>query len=250
LVGLGVAAPGPLDPQAGVVLAAPMLHGWHDIPIARLLRDRLGLDVVLENDANAAALGEWRHGAGRGVRSMVFATVSTGIGGGIIVDGRLLHGLRGLAGEIGHMVVCDNGPSCACGSAGCWETLASGTALAAAARSAVARGEAPRLAALAAGEAVTGRHIERAAREGDGPALNLLAAEARWLAVGLANLLHLYSPERIVLGGGVMACFDLLRGDIEHALRTRAMPAYRDVPVLAAELGGRAGLIGAASLVL
>lgn len=228
---LGIAAPGPLDPHAGIVLAAPMLRGWVDVPLAALLCRRLALDVVLENDANAAALGEWRFGAGRGARSIVYVTISTGIGGGVIVDGALLHGRRGLAGEIGHMIVTQADTPCACGGSGCWEAVASGTAL-----------------ARAAGR--PGQHVEAAARQGDAAALALLDAEACWLGIGLANLLHLYSPERLVMGGGVMACLDLMRPRIEATLRSRAMPAYRDVAVVAAELGGRAGLVGAAGLVL
>ena len=116
IVGLGVGAPGPLDPIAGISIGPPTLAGWHDVPLAALLRRRLGLPVRLENDANAAALGEWRFGAGRGTRSMVFVTVSTGIGGGVIVDGRLLHGRRGLAAEIGHMTIAgDSEDACFCG---------------------------------------------------------------------------------------------------------------------------------------
>jgi glucokinase len=236
---LGLAAPGPLDPDAGVVLAAPMLAGWRDVPLVAALRDRLGLDVVLENDANAAALGEWRFGAGRGTRSMVFVTVSTGIGGGVVVDGHLLHGRRGMAAEVGHMSV-TQGVACVCGGVGCWEAVASGTALARAAAATLA----------ADGGPATGRQVEAAARRGESAALALLDAEADWLGIGIANLLHLYSPERVVLGGGVMACFDLLRERMAAMVRARAMPAYRDVPVVLAELGGRAGLIGAASLVL
>ena len=130
VLGLGVGAPGPLDPVAGIAIGPPTLAGWQDVPLAALLRQRLGIEVRIENDANAAALGEWRFGAGRGTRSLVFVTVSTGLGGGVIADGRLLHGRRGLAAEIGHMTIADGSEdACFCGVRGCWEALASGTAL-------------------------------------------------------------------------------------------------------------------------
>jgi glucokinase len=249
VLGLGVGAPGPLDPIAGISLGPPTLTGWRDVPLAALLRRRLGLEVRLENDANAAALGEWRFGAGRGTQSMVFVTVSTGIGGGVIADGRLLHGRRGLAAEIGHMTIAgDSEDTCFCGVRGCWESLASGTALGQRAARLAAAGQAPALRRLAGAERVTGRHVTTAARQGDAQALALLASEARWLGIGIVNLLHLYSPERIILGGGVAGCLDLMQGELDCTIRARAMPAYRDVPVVAARLGGNAGLVGAASL--
>lgn len=249
-VGLGIGAPGPLDPEAGIVVDAPTLSGWQDVPLVAILTERLGLAVKLENDANAAALGEWRFGAGQGTQSMVFITVSTGIGGGVIVDGRLLHGRRGLAGEIGHMAVSDRPERCACGATGCWEALASGTALSREAAQRVRSGQAPALAALAGDAPVTARHVGEAARAGDAEALGLLDAEARWLGIGLTNLLHLYSPERLILGGGVGNLLPLMRATIGQTIRERAMPAFRDVPVVGAALGSHAGLVGAASLVL
>ncbi|BCP53417.1 glucokinase [Kaistia sp. 32K] len=249
-VGLGVGAPGPLDPEAGIVVDAPTLTGWKNVPLVAILGRRLGLPVRLENDANAAALGEWRFGAGQGTQSMVFVTVSTGIGAGVIVDGRLLHGRRGLAGEIGHMAISDRPERCACGSTGCFEALASGTALAREAAKLVASGAAPGLARIAGADPVTGRHVAEAARAGDAPALALLNEEARWLGIGLTNLLHLYSPERLILGGGVGSLLPLMRAEIERTIRQRAMLAFRDIPVVGAKLGSHAGLVGAASLVL
>jgi len=250
IVGLGVGAPGPLDPEAGVVVDAPTLLGWKNVPLAAILSERLGMMVQLENDANAAALGEWRFGAGRGTQSMVFITVSTGVGGGVIVDGHLLHGRRGLAGEIGHMVVSERPVRCSCGAFGCWEAFASGTALAREANDLVARGDAPALGRIAGAGAVTGKHVAEAARQGDSPALKLLDDEARWLGIGLTNLLHLYSPERLILGGGVGTLLPLMQKTIERTIRERAMSAFRDVPVVAAALGRNAGLVGAASLML
>ena len=129
VAGIGVGAPGPLDPKAGIVIAPPTLAGWHDVPLIDILGQHFGLPVRLENDANAAALGEWRFGAGRGSGSLVFVTVSTGIGGGVVADGHIYHGRRGLAAEIGHMTITGEGDRCFCGAIGCFEAVASGTAL-------------------------------------------------------------------------------------------------------------------------
>jgi glucokinase len=250
ILGLGIGAPGPLDPQAGVVIAAPTLAGWRDVPLARLLSERFGLTVQLENDANAAALGEWRYGAGRGAQSIVFATVSTGIGGGVIADGRILHGRHGLAAEIGHMTISQSGPPCFCGTIGCWEALASGSALGDRATQQTRASDGSRLRALSGDGDVSGRHVIDAARLGDAHAGVLVAEEARWLGIGFVNLLHLYSPERLIMGGGIAQGLDLMRDVIDRTIAVRAMPPYRDVPLLAAELGGNAGLMGAASLIL
>ena len=244
LAGCGIAAPGPLDLDRGVSLAPPTLHGWRDVPLRDLLQQGLGLPVWLENDANAGALGELRFGAGRGLRHLVYVTVSTGIGGGVIVDGRVLHGRGGLAAEIGHMTIRAESPACSCGNRGCWEALASGTALDRRAAALVASG-APTLMTAPA----TARTALAAAQAGDHAALGLLDDEAALLGEGIANLLHLYAPEMVVIGGGVSACLPLMRARLEATMRARAMPPYRDVAVTGAELGRHAGLIGAASVV-
>jgi glucokinase len=246
IVGVGVGAPGPLDPGRGVVLRAPTLDGWSDVPLVALLSARLGRPVRLENDANAAALGEWLFGAGRGTRHMVFVTVSTGIGGGVIVDGRLLHGRHGMAAEIGHMAVSEREIACPCGSTGCWEALAAGPALARFARAAARQGEAT---SLPRDGGISARDVFAAAAAGDTLARGLIEQEARWLGVGFANLLHLYSPERIIVGGGVSAGLAVMRPTIEQVMRRRAMAAYRDVPLLQAALGADAGLAGAAGAI-
>jgi glucokinase len=249
-LGIGIGAPGPLDPVAGILTAPPTLSGWREVPLARLLQDRLNLPVRLENDANAAALGEWRFGAGRGAASLVFVTVSTGIGGGVISDGRIVHGRRGLAGEIGHMTITSESERCLCGAVGCFEAVASGTALGRRATALTKPGDGSALRTLSHDGEVTGRHVVEAARGGDEAALALIDREARWLGIGFTNLLHLYSPDMIVMGGGISHGYDLLHNPIEATIQERAMPAYRDVPVVPAQLGRHAGLIGAASLIL
>ena len=138
IAGVGVSAPGPLDSETGTIIAIPTLPGWEEFPLATTLAREFGLPVVVENDGIAAANGEWRFGSARELRHFVYVTVSTGIGGGVVVDGRLLHGRRGLAGHVGHMVIAPDGPLCSCGARGCFEALASGSALARAGREAVA----------------------------------------------------------------------------------------------------------------
>ncbi|WP_292417744.1 ROK family protein [Mesorhizobium sp.] len=248
--GIGMCAPGPLDPKAGIVIGPPTLAGWHNVPLIDILSRQFGLPVRLENDANAAALGEWRFGAGRGAGSLVFVTVSTGIGGGVVADGHIYHGRRGLAAEIGHMTITGEGDRCFCGNVGCFEAVASGTALGRRATRLTKPGDGSVLRRLSDDGDVSARHVVDAARAGDAAARELVETEAKWLGIGFTNLLHLYSPDLIVMGGGLANGFDLLAPGIRATVDERAMKAYRDVPIVPAELGDRAGLVGAASLIL
>lgn len=245
---IGVSAPGPLDARSGMVLSIPTLPGWVNVPLMSQLSDLLGKPVVLENDAVAAAAGEWRFGAGRGLSNFVYVTVSTGIGGGIVSDGPVLRGYRQMAGHIGHMTVAARGNMCSCGNSGCWEAQASGTALGAAARREAALHPSSRLSTL--DEPPTARHVFAAARDGDSLALRLVQKEAVWLGVGIVNLLHVYSPDAIVFGGGVSNGFDMLHPGIQHYLRRHALAPFREIPILRAELGADSGLIGATMLAL
>ena len=246
--GLGVSAPGPLDSEAGVVLGVPTLPGWVDIPIAAWLHEALRLPVTLENDGVAAAIGEWHFGAGRGLSDFVYVTVSTGIGGGVIADGRVLRGRRRLAAHLGHMITAPEGERCLCGNRGCWEAQASGTAFGD--RSRRLAEQVPGSALFKLGAAVDARRVIDAARAGDALALDLVADEAELLGIGIVSLLHLFSPQAVVIGGGVSAGFDLLHPGIDAQIRARAMPPFREVPVVAAQLGPNSGLVGAACLVL
>ena len=229
-VAVGIAAPGPLDTVTGVVDHIPTLPGWEGFALRDRLAHAFGLPAVVENDGIAAAQGEWRHGAGRGLAHLVYVTVSTGVGGGVVVDGRLLHGRRGMAGHVGHMRVAEDGPVCSCGRVGCFEALASGTAF--------------------GRRADGGAEAVARARQGDPAALSLLAEEARLLGRGFANLAHLYAPERIIMGGGVAQAFDLLAPRIRAEFDAEAMPPFRTVEIVPAALGDNAGLIGAADLAL
>lgn len=252
LTGIGVSAAGPLDAARGVLADPPNLPGWKDVPLGRMLQGRCGLRVVLENDANAAVLGEYAFGAGRGTRDMVYITVSTGIGGGVICEGQLYRGASGAAGEIGHMTVAYGGERCGCGRPGCLEAYASGTAIAREGRRAAESGNSPALAALAAGgQPIDAEAVARAAEAGDAAATAILAQAAEYLGVGLMNTVHLFNPELIVLGGGVSN----LRGRViepaiafmrEHAFPTMAAA----VRVVYAARGDEAPVLGAAALVL
>jgi glucokinase len=247
LAGIGVSAPGPLDTENGIALSIPTLAGFVDIPLARILEHQIGLPVLLENDGIAAALGEWRFGAGRGYANLVYVTVSTGIGGGVVSDGRLLRGRRGMASHIGHMTVVRDGEPCVCGNRGCWEAYGSGTAFA---QRAKIRAESQSATSLGAdGAPIDGRAVFEAAAKGDTLACDLVSEESDVLGVGIANLLHLYSPDIVVIGGGMANGFQFLYPGIAARIKSAAMPPFRDIPVVRAALGGNSGLIGAAILV-
>jgi glucokinase len=247
---VGIAAPGPLDTVAGVVEHIPTLPGWEQFPLQDRLSDLFRLPAMVENDGIAAAYGEWQHGAGRGVANMIYATVSTGLGGGVIVDGHLLHGRKGMAAHIGHFRMDPAGPVCACGGAGCFEAFAAGTALGKRAQDLADGQPGSWLGQAARAERVTSRHVVEGARAGDADCLALLDEEARYLGRGFTSLAHIFSPDRIVMGGGVSAAFDLLTETIHATIRAEAMAPFKSTPVVAAQLGDNAGLVGVASLAL
>jgi len=241
---VGVGAPGPLDPRTGIVHQAPNL-GWKEAPLRAGLEARLGLPVRLENDANLGALGEYAFGAGRGGTELVYVTVSTGIGGGLILRGEIYGGAGGGAGEIGHITVVPGGPRCRCGSRGCLEAVASGTAIALRARELLDRG------AGGAAEAITAATVARAAEAGD-PEARAILDEAAWhLGTGLAAVVNLLNPGLVVLGGGVMRSGRLLWERMDRSLREQALEAsYRQVRLVPGALGARAGALGAVALAL
>lgn len=246
LHGLGLDTPGWVDSGNGIVPAAPQLVGWRDVHITRILSDRLSIPVLLENDANAAALGENVFGAGRGTRHMVYITVSTGLGGGIIADGKLYGGARGSAGEIGHTVVDPGGPACLCGNNGCLEAFISDMGIGRRAVEAVARGESSVLAGYKAREGrLSARMVADAARAGDAASIAIYQNAGRYLGIALANLVNLLSPEVIVFGGGLMASKDLFLPHAERTMRESALDEpLKYVRLAEAELGDRAGPLG------
>ncbi|HWI65965.1 MAG TPA: ROK family protein [Symbiobacteriaceae bacterium] len=248
----GVGCGGPLDPHTGVIMEPPNLPGWIDVPLVARLQSALGIPVYLDNDANAAALGEHRFGAGRGVDNMVYLTISTGVGGGIIIGGRLYQGENGNAGEIGHMSVAYDGRPCNCGSRGCLEAYASGTNIAARARDAVLAGEPSLLVEIAGGaEAITGETMEAALRAGDPLAVRIWDETMEILGAGIANVVNIFNPRRVVLGGGITNFGSLLFDPIRRIALSRAMgPLTEVVSIVPAELGGQVGVLGAAAVAL
>jgi glucokinase len=237
-----------VDLAAGKVFNPPNLPGWNDVSLVSHIQSALGLPAVLENDANAAALGEFRYGAGKGVRSLVYFTVSTGIGGGIILDGKVWHGLKDAAGEVGHMTVCPDGPVCGCGSRGCLEAMASGPSIARRAREAVAAGRSTRLREV---PVVTSADVVRLAQEGDAVAREVWDAAVKFLGIGVAAAITILAPERVVLGGGVTRAGDFLFDPLRAEVRRRVkLVPVESVPILPAMLGPDVGILGAAALAM
>lgn len=250
---VAVGSPGPIDSRAGLLTAPPNLPGWKNVPLKRLIEEALGIVTFLENDANAAALGEHRFGAGRGVQDMIYVTASTGIGGGLILNGQVYSGTTGAAGEIGHITVLPWGPYCGCGNRGCLEALASGTAIAREGRELVQRGVPTLIADLAQGnpEQVTAKLVAEAADKGDIEAQEILAEAMTYLGVGMASLVNIFNPELIVIGGGLANMGERLFGPVRRAIERRAFPAVAGVVrVVPAELGDDVGVLGAAAVAM
>jgi len=253
LTTIGIGAPGLSNPETGILFTSPNLPGWKDVRLRNIVEKELGKKAFLINDANAAAVGELYFGAGRGARNFIYITVSTGIGGGIIIDGKIYTGSIGTAGELGHMVIDDEGPQCNCGNRGCWETLASGTALAREARYRIKKGAATSIPEHVAGdlEKINAEAIHEAAQSGDKLANELIAQAAYYLGVGLANLINIFNPEVIIIGGGLSNSGDmLLKPAFEEAGRRAFKQSCEAVRFARAELGRNSGVLGAAAFAL
>lgn len=244
-VGLGV--PGDVDQTRGVIVSSPNLDGWENIPIVARIAGATGLRVVLDNDANVAALGEYVQGAGRGVRDMVLLTLGTGVGSGLILDGKLWYGTNGRAGEIGHMLIQAGGRQCGCGQLGCLEAYASSSQTAKRAIESIHQGEPSSLKALMdQGHTLTSKCVVEAAAQGDPLARRVWDETCRYLAIACVNIQHLLSPERIVLAGGMSAAADRLLDPVTDWITRTASPEFGTPPeVCIAQLGNDAGLIGA-----
>ena len=236
--GVGIGCGGPLDPERGVLIAPPHLPGWRDVPIGALAQRAFERPVTLENDATAAAAGEHAWGAGAGTRNMVYLTISTGVGGGVVIDGRLYRGAMGNGGELGHVTVDWHGRQCrGCGRRGCLEAYVSGTSIS----------ERAREAGLAAG---TATQVAAAARAGDALAIAVWDETVEALACGLTSIVNLFEPQLVVLGGGVLRTGEQLLGPVREAVRGSAMgPAGRAAEIVASAFGDRVGVAGAAAIV-
>ena len=250
LAAVGLGSPGPLDSKRGVVHFTPNLPGWKDVPVARILSEKLSRPVFLENDANSAAWGEFWMGAGKGCRDMVIFTLGTGVGGGVILRGELHRGVDEMAGHLGHIIIDPEGPRCGCGSRGCLEVFASATAVARRMREAIQRGARSPLGSFPP-ERVDARAVFEAARDGCPVARRIMEETGRYLGIALATVVNILDPQVAVYSGGLSRAGEMLFSPLEEELRERALkPGAERVKIVPAELGDDAGVIGAAGCAL
>lgn len=251
---IGIASAGPLDPWEGVIIKAPNLPGWRNVPLKAIIEEEFELPTYVGNDANLAALAEQQFGAGKGARDLIYITHSTGIGGGIIVDDRLLLGSKGLGAEVGHITLDIDGPRCGCGSIGCLEAMAAGPAIARNAVEAIKGGRETIIPELVDGDLsqITAKEVNQAAQQGDELGIELIQQAGKLLGIGLVSLMHLFNPEIIIIGGGVSKAGDLLFESVRETVRARCMTDdyWRDTPIVPAALGDDVGLMGGIALVL
>ncbi len=252
VAGIGVGAAGGHDTGTGVVTFSPNLPGWHNIPLCDIIRREFGVPTHVHNDCTLAALGEHRFGAGVGVDNLVYVGLGTGIGGGIIVDGQVYSGTSGAAGEIGHMVIDVKGPPCVCGSAGCWETFASGRAVAQEAAREMEAGVLTAIRRYAGGDVkkVTAETVFRAAQDGDYFANELISRTAYYVGIGLVNVVNIFNPQLVLVGGGLSKMGSLLLDPAIEVVKERAFRVSSEaVRIEVAQLGDDAGTLGAVALV-
>jgi len=246
---ISIAAAGAIDMEKGIITLSPNLPGWSNISLRDIVKERYKVDTFLINDASAAVIGEHRLGAGKGTHNLIYITVSTGIGSGIIVDGKLYSGSSGAAGEIGHTTIDVNGPKCSCGNFGCWEMLGSGTAVAKEAVKRISRGERSSLIEMVGGkiENITAETVGTAAQAGDSLASEVISRAATYLGISMVNLVNIFNPEMIIVGGGMAKMGDLLLNPARQVVRERAFQlSARAVRIVPTRLGDDAGVLGAA----
>ena len=252
---IGVSCGGPLDTKTGIVYSPPNLPGWDALPLKSQLESEFEIPVTIENDANASALAEYRFGGGRGYNAVLYMTMSTGIGGGIVLDGQVYHGANDSAGEVGHQILLPDGPLCGCGKRGCLEALCSGPAIARRAQAAVRneKASATTLLNLAGGhiESVRSEHVLEAARHGDALALRLVEETAYYMGWGIANLVNILNPDIVLLGTIAIAAGDLLLNPIRKTVSEFAMTRPAEaVKIAPAQLGEALGDLAAVALVV
>ncbi len=250
ITGIGVGCPGLTDTRTGIVRFAPNLKGWTNVELGAHLARKFSVGVAVENDANAAAWGEYWAGAAKGVSSIVLLTLGTGIGGGIILNGEIWHGFTDTAAEIGHMVIQADGEPCACGGRGCLEAYASVTALRRRARQATDAGEQSSLAPYLQEQELTGEQIYTEALAGDPLATRLMHDVGYYLGVACVNIMHVLNPEKILLAGGLSAASEMIMRPLMETVQRRALPVpLGKASIDFASLGDKAGLIGVAGCV-
>lgn len=245
-----IAIAGLVDAVAGKLIISPNAPGFRNLALTEPVSRALGMPCALENDASAAALGEHRFGAGRPFRHLIHVTVGTGIGGGLVLNGRLYRGSRGLAGEIGHIILDPAGPSCNCGSRGCLEAMASGTAFAERARRLVSSGKSALVAEIAGGAAPTGEHLYAAAKQGDALAEAEIRHAGHMLGLALGSLINVLNPEAVTISGGLTVLGDMYFDPMREAIASLAYGPAAGVAIRFSELDQDAGLLGAAAVAL
>ncbi len=247
LSAIGIASPGPLDPHTGTILDTPNIKEWVNFPVGPKLSQHFGVPVFLDNDANMAGLGEWKYGAGKGHNDLIYLTISTGIGGGVISNGSLVLGFRGMGTEVGHMIIDPAGPICGCGHYGHLESFSSGTAIARYVNEQLHGGQAS---SLQTQPKVTTVQIAEAALQGDALACSAFERAGHYLGIGVANLLAIFDPSILIFGGGVSQTGELLFKPFRESLKKHLFhPHYlNDLTITTAALGDDAGLLGALAL--
>lgn len=248
---IGIGSPGPLDPKKGVITFAPNLPGWVNVPLKEIFEKRLPVRAGVFNDANAAAYGEAWVGAGKGTDSMILLTLGTGIGSGVVLNGRVWDGADGMAAEIGHMTICYNGRKCACGNLGCIEAYASANSMVRRMREAVAAGQNSTLAPKARDGTLTAREIHEAAVQGDALARSIIEETGTLLGVACANLVNIFNPQAILFSGGMADAGEMLFEPIRKQVKRRAFePGSSTVRIMRAALPDVAGIVGSAGCAL
>ena len=248
---IGIGCGGPLDVERGIIYTAPNLPGWENLHLAGYFSEAFGAPVFLDNDVTLAALGEARRGAGKSVDHFAYINLGTGVGGGIIIDGKIYRGC-GNAGEFGHQIIIPDGPRCTCERKGCLESLVSGTSIARRAREFLAENQDSLILRYADSvENVRTEHLVQAARDGDDLALQIWRDTGKYLGIGLANVINILNPRKVIVGGGVMNASDLFLNTTQQTVDECAMTQLaKDAEIIPAALGGQAGIVGAVYLAL
>lgn len=251
LSGIGIGVPGFIDTHKGNIVSLPNLPGWENIPLVKIMEEYFRITVIIDNDAGVATYGEYLFGSGQSTKNFFYMTVSTGIGGGVIIEGKPYRGTNFGAAEIGHITVDAEGEECKCGNFGCLEAMASGTAIVNLAKKAIYKGEKSMISDMAAMNCIKAEHIFDAADMGDELASNIINKEAFYLGIGVCNIIAMYNPERIAIGGGVSNQWNILYPKIMETVKAKGLKHNARVcDIVRAELGEDAGIIGAAALVL
>ena len=247
IAAITVAAPGPLDPYEGIIFEAPNVTGWSNLPLKKLIQDHFKVPVAIGNDANLAALGEWRYGAGIGHTHLVYITVSTGIGGGVVINNQLLLGIHGLAAELGHITVIPDGPLCGCGKRGHLEAVTSGPAIARWVEQELRQGVSS---SLPVNKPLTAKDVSKAASQGDKLAQAALARAGTYLGITIADFLHIFNPSMVIIGGGVSQSGEAFFGPVRAAISEHVISKkyLEDLTITTCTLGDEVGLMGALAL--